>query len=363
MLYPILLQEFSLLPAVNAITVYITIAIVGGFILLLYIGSIVGNQSNKNKIQKSKRKFKKMANKIGISPKQIELLENLADKYKIFPPSLFITVPSIYTVAMKKEIRSIAVGAYSPEAKEDYKFMFFSIKQKIDRNIGTGKMIKKSIQFSSGQNITIETASGHRYSSHVIANLKDFLCVEVPKENGLLVKFEKLEQVQILLWKKWNKGYTFESKITDFSTIKNKACIMLQHSDSFTFAKHRSFPRKNLNKICYYKINIVSAQERGKAMGKKAVIEHTLDQRCSVIEISAGGCSIKTKSNLKKGDLLKIEFNIKNKMSALGKVVNFDKTGKNSIAHIQFTRMSKAYMNLINSYVYDIDEKDNVIDH
>lgn len=361
MFNPILLQGTSLIPTADTTTIYITVAIIVGFILMMVIGSLVGNPTGKSSSAKKispragKRKFRKLAEKIGVTPMQIKLLESLANKYKIFPPFNFIIKPNIYTNTMKKAIQEYDSGAYSPEMKENYKLLLFSVKQKLDRIAKTEKRLRTSSQFSSGKNITITNASGNEYSANIVTNLKNALCVEVLEENRISPNFSKRDNVQVSLWEKGNKGgYNFESKIIGFNIIKNKSCIMLQHSNSLKYTKSRSFPRKILDKSCYfYKINIVVL----KGKEKKAVIEDAHRRIGTIIEISAGGCSIRTTNILNKGDLLKLEFDIsrKQKVFALGKVVKINKIGINGIMHIQFTKMSKANMNLINSYIYDID--------
>jgi c-di-GMP-binding flagellar brake protein YcgR len=254
------------------------------------------------------------------------------------------------------------------EVKENYKMLLFTAKQMIDRS-DSAKVDKMKItrQLSSGKLIYITTENGEKYSSHIVTNLKDSICIETPLKNmGGILKLAKWAQVKVSVPEKGNKGYFFDSKVVGYSTMKGKSCILLQHSNNMTMSKERNFPRKELGKSCYfYKINIMTFGT-GKDVVKKAVISDKKGRLGTVIEISAGGCSIKASNYLNKKDLVKIDIDIerKNTISILGKIVNLRKGDFGiTIMHVQFTRMSKKHMNSINSYVYGIGEKTSILDY
>lgn len=383
-----LLLQTNFLPQADAATTYITLGIIVGFILILVIGNIISNRkstatgsgyiskSGSGRIttakpvsyKGSKRKFRKIAKHIGVTSIQIKMLEDIAEKYRAGSPLVFLNSHNIFNITMKKAIQEYDSGAYSAEVKENYKMLLFNIKQKLDKSAVSDKKITSSRQLTTGKQITITTASGEKYSSHIITNLKDYICTTVPmRHDGTMLRLNKLEQVKVSIPEKGDRGYFYDSKILGYSKVKGTSCIMLQHSNNMQSSKQRNFPRKELGRSCYfYKINIATIME-GKTAVRKAVIDDQAKGRLgNVIEISAGGCSIKSPSYLNKGDLLRVDIDIERRktVSVLGKIVNLRKSAPGTaIMHIQFTKMSKKNMNSINSYIYGIGEKTSILDY
>ena len=76
----------------------------------------------------------------------------------------------------------------------------------------------------------------------------------------------------------------------------------------------------------------------------------------TLLEVSSGGCSIKTNQPLKQGDLIRIQFEAerRNQVVAFGKVKAVQKQKPvGSLMHIQFTRLSKQNLIKINTYIYN----------
>ncbi|MDX9800902.1 MAG: PilZ domain-containing protein [Spirochaetia bacterium] len=371
-----LLQANFALPTADTKTIYITLGIFGVFVIFIIIGSLTGRRgasasgagaSRPLSSRAGKKRFKKIAKNLGLTTMQTKLLEDIAAKYRISSPIIFISSPNVFNTTMKKAVRDYDSGAYAPDVKENYKLMLFTIKQKLDRNSGTGKKIGTSRQLTSGKQINITTSNGAKYTSQILTNLKDSICVTIPMQpDGTLLRLNKWENVSVSLFEKGDRGYTFASKVMGYTTMKNTAAMMLQHSSSISTSKQRYFPRKELGKPCYfYKITIATVGS-GKSAVRKAVVNDPKGKLGTVVEISAGGCSIRAGNYLNRGELLKVDIGLERKttMTALGKVVNLRKEGMgNNVMHIQFTKMTKKNMNSINSYVYGIEEKESILDY
>ena len=382
-----LLLQSTFIPTADAKTTYIMIGVVAVFVLALIIGNIITSSGRRNAagsgypstsgsgiksgptgVKVSKRKFRKTAKQIGLSSSQIKILEDIAEKYKVASPGLFLSSSKIFNISMKKAILDYDSGAYSSEVKENFKMLLFNIKQKIDKNSVLDKKISTSRQLAIGKLITITTSSGEKYSSHIVTNLKEYLCANIPvKQDGSMLRLNKWEAVKVSVQEKGDKGFYYDSKIAGYSTAKGTSCIMLQHSNSIQASKQRNFPRKELGKSCYFfRINVVTLPE-GKDVVRKAVIDDKAKGRLgSVIEISAGGCSIKSQNYLNRGDLLRVDIDIERRqtVSILGKIVNLRKVSPGTATmHVQFTKMSKKNMNSINAYIYGIGEKTSILDY
>jgi hypothetical protein len=96
--------------------------------------------------------------------------------------------------------------------------------------------------------------------------------------------------------------------------------------------------------------------------GRKKTRKMTVDSRRftgTIMDVSIGGCSIRTNASVPLGTRLKIEFDYLDKMiiAALGQVLRINRSGAiNTIMHIKFIKMPRKTMNAVNALVYEYDE-------
>ncbi len=369
------LLQTTIIQTADKTTMYITGGIVAVFIIFLIIGANANKGSSSSGSSTSskpvspragRKKFRKHAKKLNLSPLQVKLLEDIAKRYKVPSPINFFTNPKVFNTTMKKAITDYENGSYAPQVRESYKTALFSVKQKLDRYSGTKKSFNTTRQLKSGLNITLVSDSNIRYQTHIVANLKDAVCVSIPlQSDGSYIRWKKWQQLEASFFERGDKGFSFKTKVMGYSKIKNETCIMLQHSNSLIQSQQRKYPRKALGQHCYFfKINIMTIG-RGKNRQKKAVMADNKGRLGNILEISAGGCSIKSSNSLQKGELIKINLDMgQKKMGILGKIVNTRREGLGAtIMHIQFTTISRTNLNSINTYVYGIDERGSILDY
>ena len=281
MLNHLVLLQTTIIQTADKTTMYITGGIIAVFVIFLIIGANAnksgggstggGTAAKAASPRASRNKFRKHSKKLGLSQLQIKLLEDIAKRYKVPTPLNFFTNPKIFNTTMKKAIIDFENGSYAPQVRESYKMALFSVKQKLDRYSGTKKSFNTTRQLKSGLNITLVSDSKIRYESHIVANLKDAVCVSIPvQSDGNYIRWKKWQPLEVSFWEKGDKGFSFRTKVMGYSTVKNETCIMLQHSNSLSQSQQRKYPRKELNKHCYFfKINIMTIG-RGKNRQKKS---------------------------------------------------------------------------------------------
>jgi len=170
------------------------------------------------------------------------------------------------------------------------------------------------------------------------------------------VRWQKWSPVHVFFWKSNGEGYSFESKITGYNSLKGVSAVFLQHSNKIAKAKQRKYRRRELDRPCYFYPVRVMVAGSGKNQTKKAFVETKRGSLGTVIEISAGGCSIRAARALPTGALIKVDFETYRgkPVSSYGKVVNTHKAGaEGQVMHIMFTRLSRNNLNHINEFVYD----------
>jgi len=334
-----------------------------GVILLLFVLLIVGNSitmshsKNGNNRKYNRRGFRKAALGLGLTKKQTLLLEDFIKTYHVTKPFALLGNTAILNNTLGKAVRDAEHLQGSNLQKETRKLEIYRIKQRIERVAGKFGRITSTKDFRLNDKITFELESGLRYNSVVTANLKEFFCGQVPVDkHGDEVRWKKGNRIKVYLWGTGGAEFSFVSKTLGYNSIKGFSSILLSHSQKITHSHQRKFRRKSLNRPCYFFPIKIIESGYGKKMTKEAVVMKNQGHLGTIIDVSAGGCSINSNSPLRRGELLKIEFETTkgNSVMAFGKVINMRLIGRRrGIMHIMFTRASGKNLNKINAYVYD----------
>ncbi len=355
---PVLSQTLVEIPKANPTNAVILVAVaVVAVLVLLLLGTRRGRTVKASSGGMfNRRRFRRLASDFGLNPVQAKTLENLVHKYPVPNPyALFGNGPSLDLI-LQKALAEVGQQTQSDAVKEGHKLTLYRIKQVIEQN-SQKKSIHGSAQVASGQEITLTGPSGTRYQSRVAAVLKDHLAVEVPvDDSGTQIRWKSWTPVQVFLVKPNGQGFSFETRVGGYNQIRGLECLLLKHSTTIQQAIQRRFRRKSVEKPCYFYAVQIMTVGSGREQAKKA-IPQTKGALGTVLEVSAGGCSVKTSFPLAKGALIKIEFETdKNRQIAVyGKVKLVRKSQPlGGIMHIQFTQVSRQSLNHINSYVYEM---------
>lgn len=328
------------------------------FVLLVVANSITQKKSNSGIGKKyNKRGFRKDAQNLGLSKKQTLLLEDFIKTYHVSKPFGLLSNTSILNNTLGKAVRDADHLQGTNLQKENRKLEIYRIKQRIERVAGKYGRITSTKDFRLNDKITFELESGSRYNSVITANLKEFFCGQIPTDkHGDELRWKKGTRIKIYLWGTGGAEFSFVSKTLGYNSIKGFSSILLSHSQKINHAHQRKFRRKILNRPCYFFPIKIIESGYGRKVTKEAVVLKRQGHLGTIIDVSAGGCSINSNSPLRRGELLKIEFETTRGMAviAFGKVINMRLTGKRrGIMHIMFTKASGKNLNRINAYVYD----------
>jgi hypothetical protein len=116
-------------------------------------------------------------------------------------------------------------------------------------------------------------------------------------------------------------------------------------------ANQRRFRRRQV--VLPSSFYMVRLEEFGRQKKTKLVV----DKRRltgNIMDISAGGCSIKTTASVTAGMRLKIETAVNgNSIAALGQAISTNRSGISTVLHIKFLRVPARPMNVINALAYE----------
>ena len=349
-------------------TVYVFVGIFFAFIVFLVIASQMGARSGGGMNPDSGRKqgrfskgaFRRKARTLGLSRYQISTLENLYKRFSLSNPMVLLSSSKQMDVLLKKSIASIEGLSTSEAIKENQKLTLYRIKQIIERNSQKKTIYSGTTQLKSGLTVALTPEGGGRYQSRIISVLRDSLAFAIPNEaSGQEVRWKKWTKLKVFFWKPNGQGYSFYTKISGYANIRGIPSILASHSSSVIQAQQRRFRRKAIDKPAYfYPVRILS-EGLGKNAQKRAFVDSGRHTLSTILDISAGGCSIRTAHPLGENELIKVEFETErgNMVSFFGKVKHMRKVRPyGGMMHIMFTRISKRNLNRINSFVYGISE-------
>ena len=349
----------------NPLPVYIGLGVVVVVVILIVIinrlrARATAIKSGKGSAAYNKRMFKRKAKELGLAPPHIGTLLHLVSQYNVKNPFALLTNSPLLDTVLKKGLREIESQVASNEVKEAEKLTIFHIKQIIERNSQRKTVYSTTRQLKVNQPVSITPETGQRYSTYVTGNLKDYLGVKAPLDDkGNQLRWRKWMPVKAFFFKDNGQGYSFTSKAMGYNMIKGTASLLLQHSNSITQAQQRRYRRKDIEKPAYfYKVQIMSVGV-GKEVRKKAYVDQKKSALGTILDISAGGCSIRTNFPLGKGELVKVEFETERRIqvNVFGKVKSVRRIKPvGGVMHIMFTRVSKQSLNRINTFIYDYED-------
>ena len=352
----------QLLDTADSTTMIIAGIVIGGLLLALIIAGIITNRrATSRKTGKrgrySKGSFRRRAARLGLTKTHIKALEFITERYKVRNPYALLDNTPQLDLYLRKAIRGIE-GQSSPDSiKENQKSTLYRVKQIIERNTEKTVSYSSTRQLNTNQRITISTNNGVLYESKIVSVLRDAVAIATPVDDAdRQVRWKKWSPVKVYLWKANGEGFSLISKIIGYDTIKGVSSAYLQHTNKIQKSKQRQYRRKTLDRPCYfYPVRILTTGS-GKRQIKKAFVETKRGALGTVIEISAGGCSVRASRSLESGALVKLDFDTYHgtPISLYGKVVNSRREDiMGHIMHIMFTRVSRKNLNSINEFVYD----------
>ncbi len=357
-----LLQALPVIDQGDTTTTIVGITLFAIFAIILIVAGLSSNSGGRTSSSGgrssrkfSRRKFRRHATSRGLSRGEIRVLENLIKKYRVQRPySLLNNSPSL-DATLNRALASLQESSTEEDEREAYKLTLYRIKQKVERSTRGSKPPSSTRQLRLGQELHISVEET-RYPTKVTSNLQKSLGVQVPTDrHGNEVRWKKWTKVEAFFWRPNGQGFFFDTKILGYNLIRGKSSLFLQHTSGIKEGKQRKFRRKELDRPAYFYPVRVVTQGSGKEQTRKAVVENRRGTLGTILEVSAGGCSIRTTYPLERGQLLKLEFETERnqQVTVFGKVRNMRRLRPSGgIMHIMFTRISRGNLNKLNEYIY-----------
>jgi c-di-GMP-binding flagellar brake protein YcgR len=293
----------------------------------------------------------RIARNLGLDHEQTKMLDYVFKTDQVIDPQRSINTPSLLDRHFRRAYRVIE-QTHGHENETQHKLaVLFSTRNIIENSVLEGltstRQIKDDTKFSI-------VANKDKIDVHVISTKGDNIDVESPKNVlGSQIKIQRGTKLTVLFFDKSNKGFSFETRVTGYSTRQGHPTMQMAHSNQLRFLSQRRFRRKQASVSSSMYLVIVEGSGK-----KQRLIADKRKLQGNIADISVGGCSIKTMTPIQVGARFKIEFLLCDvNLAALGQVLRTNRTGANTIIHIKFLKLSQKSMNVINSFVYEYSQE------
>jgi len=340
---------------------------IGAVIILLLLLNYLKNSNKVEALNKTtvgeegQRKFsiftfRRIVANLGLDKDQTNMLEfvlkcdNVTDLVRTFES------PMLLDKHFKKAFRIIERTSISNDEMNNRLSVLFATRNIIDNKAN-------SVSTTSTREIPENTAAvlavgDVNYPIRVISSKGDSLIVENPlSSTGEALDLQKGSLVTVSFFPEPNKGFAVDSRVLGTTeTIDGHHVLQLVHSGQIKKLSKRRFRRRQtVITTAFYFVYV----ENGK---NKKDMQMTVDKRRfagNIMDISIGGCSVKTAVPVNSGQKLKIEFTREDDsiIAALGEVLKTSRAGTDTIMNIKFLKVPRKSLNTINAMVYEYTDK------
>jgi hypothetical protein len=316
------------------------------FNLIIKKGGVSRSGGRPGKKMFSSFAFHRLARSTGLNHEQIKMLNFVFKNDDVTDPEKSISTPALLDHHFRHAYRVIEQTAEIDELQHRLAVLFSTRNVLENSTIGA---LSSTSEIKEDTKLIISYGKD-KINANVVINETDYLGIENPRNIlGSHIKIPKGARLSVLFFTKNNKGFSFETRVIGFSTTHGHSTVKLAHSSQLKFLSQRRFRRRQTVLACF--MNLVYVE------GSKKKQRLVVDKRRiagNIVDISVGGCSIKTKAPVQVGVRLKIEFVFgDDTLAALGQVLRTNRTSTATIIHIKFLKVTRKSMNLINAFVYD----------
>ncbi|GBU28428.1 hypothetical protein R84B8_01987 [Treponema sp. R8-4-B8] len=295
--------------------------------------------------------FHRIARSLGLDHEQTKMLDYVFKTDQVVDPQRSIITPSLLDRHFRRAYR-VLEQTHGHENETQHKLgVLFSTRNIIENSVLEG--LTSTRQIKDDTKFTI-VANKERIEVTVMSTKGENIEVETPKTVlGSQIKLQKGTKLNVLFFDKSNKGFSFETRVTGYTTRQGHPTMQIAHSNQLRFLSQRRFRRKQTAVPC--SLFLVIVEGSGK---KQRLIADKRKLQGTIADISVGGCSIKTMTSIQVGARFKVEFLLCDiNLAALGQVLRTNRTGANTIIHMKFLKLTQKSMNVINSFVYEYSQE------
>lgn len=304
-----------------------------------------------------KKEFNQVISIYQLTKDQAAIFAKLCKTYNIIHALRLVENKKTLTELFDRALEQLNVVTPSNREIEQKKTLIFTMREAIEnKRLALRNSISTTRSLQNDQSLTFIVKSGEHYPLKIIDNSNDGLVCPIPRDSfGNELRLPLWSKIQCIFSSRTGQAYHFPSRILRFESGLNETKMLLSHSNNIKAMPNRNHDRKAFETACQFCQVTVANVVNGKHTEHKFYPLPRISNGV-MLDISVGGCSIKTSNPLGKDEYLQITCTLENKTEEkiIGKVKRvFSPDSTSTVMNIQFAKMSRTTMNRIFSYIYN----------
>lgn len=328
---------------------------IGAVVLILIIVNLIKKKYNVPSLTGAPRpatspqrfsglSLRRLAANFGLDRQQTKMLDFVLKNDGVVDVGRAVSTPVLLDRHFKRAYRAITRSSGGDEETQDRLAVLFSTRNILESGADSGN-IKSTHQIPDNTS-AVFSVNGESYPVRVFSAKGEHLLVEPPRNAlGNKVRLSRGSKVILSFFTKSSKGFSVESRVLGSTESHTGPVLQLVHSGQIQRLSHRRFRRREA---------VIAAQLYFVYIENKRMVVDKRRLAGNILDLSVGGCSIKTNAPVSSGARLKIEFFQGNTpVAALGQVLRTNRSGVSTIIHIKFLKVPRRSLNAINAYVFE----------
>lgn len=325
------------------------------FILYLIIRHIKNIHSSKKWIETHKKlptvlkNVKKLAREASLSKNELSMLWNICRKNQVSNIEFSYRDNKLMDQLFSAEYQDMIVLEVAEEKIQE----LFSLRYKLEKNHEKKLQLKSTRSLKEGLSFTYNDAKKRLWTLTLLENKESGMTLLLP--SGFIESEDRPEpftKITLSFSTPSDTRYKMITRIIRYEKDnKDRNLITVTTSDQLEPILRRLAKRMDIETECEFSAIKVESQKNKR---KFTVMENRYPGK--LLDISATGCSLKSSLPIKKGQYLKLYFQLNTpellEASGIIIVTNRAQDGKNFIIHVKFEQISISAQNRIYAQIY-----------
>jgi hypothetical protein len=364
-----LLQDIQYFKEDNPVEAMILFIGIGAIILISVVAHLIRNRVNPAGVGRGKsaavtpRRFNaftlhRIASTYGLDKDQTHLLEFVFRNDAVDDPERVMRNSVLLDRHFKRAYKAIQRSAETEEDAQQRLIRLFSLRNIIEATpVSDGTV--STTQLAENTAAVLSTGKDS-YPVKVISSKGDSVVVGVPRNAlGTPVRLTNGARVTLSFFTKSSKGFAFDSRVLGTIDTTYGPGLQLAHSGKAKALSQRRYRRKQISSSCVFYFVFMDNEKGGRKKEPKLMVDNRRFTG-TILDISIGGCSIKTSAPVQVGSRLKIDINYSDDsmITVLGQALRTNRSGAiGTIVHIKFLKVPRRAFNNINALVFGYDDE------
>lgn len=299
--------------------------------------------------------FNRLARSYGLNRREKSLLRFVLQNNGVTDPEPVVRNPQLLDKYFKETYHAITHSVTDDAELNGRLSELFALRNILD-TVTIGNPLTSTRQIKDGTPVVI-SANAKNYQAKVLFNQKERIMISCPQNKmGSAIQIAKGAAVTFSFLTGFNQGVSFFARFPEIRQTPFGLGIVLEHRNALKRLMLRKHRRRSEPAPCYF--FLINEEQIGKGKKKKTkLVVNKQRIKADLMDISVGGCCIKSPLMVEGGSRLKILFSYSdNTIVCLGQVLRANKDAVSVILHIKFIKMREENRNAINALVFEFDE-------